>query len=100
MVLPAMQSIVRRRVFVCTVRDGLAMARPARVPRLLTMRVWQSRTKVNFLEGGYFGSTFISRLLSWSARDESCKCRALSLADAAFSPARLTLASLPAAVAW
>jgi hypothetical protein len=36
-VLPAMQGILRRqRFFVCTIGEGLVMARPARVRRLLT----------------------------------------------------------------
>jgi hypothetical protein len=44
---------------------------------------------VNFLKGGCFGPTFISGLLPRSARDESRERRALGLADAAVSFARL-----------
>jgi hypothetical protein len=46
------------------------------------------KTKILFI-GGYFGSTFISRLPSWPARDESGQCCTLGLADAAVSPAGL-----------
>jgi hypothetical protein len=46
MVLPAMHGIARRRrILNCTVRDGLAFARLARVLRLLTIRVFVLRRK-------------------------------------------------------
>jgi hypothetical protein len=44
MVLPATQSVVRRRhLFVCTVRDGLAKLGLLGCPRLLTMRLLAAR---------------------------------------------------------
>jgi hypothetical protein len=52
--------------------------------------VKKTRQNKNLISGGYFGSTFISHLLSRFARDEGRQCRALGLADAAVSPARLT----------
>src|ERR1700733_8660284 len=54
---------------------------------------------VSLFTGGYFGPTFISRVLSRAARDESRQCCGLGLAHAAVSSARLTAASLPAHVA-